>query len=461
MVRQPGLQTPAPMSYPSPSAAAVNFDTALSVSAWWAGCRLLSETVAGLPVRMYRVNESERTPDESHPLWYLLNVRPNRYQTKVEFFETLMLNLVTSGNAYIAIERVGGRIVSLLPLMSAQMVTELMDDGNVVHTYYSGTSTRVYSADSIWHIKLFGNGVIGLSPLSYARNSLGIGIAAENRVGAVYRNGGKPTGVLMVDKLLTKEQRAQIRANLSELAEGNNDSLFVLEAGMKYESVSMSPQDIELLDSRRFQLEDVARFLGVPSVLINDTSGSTTWGSGVQQIIDGFYKLNLRPYLERLESGIRNHLMSEEDARRYAVEFDFDALLRMDQSTRFDGYGKGINSGVLTPNEARALEGWKPMDGGDALLVNGTMVPLENVDQKTATVTATDTPVDAVQDAALNGAQVDSLRQIIADVAAGAIPPDTAQALIAAAFPLVSSEEIASMIKPLRGFKPAVPIGGE
>lgn len=379
LVRLPGLQSPNPRSHAAPAAAKVNFDTALGVSSWWAGCRLLAETVAGLPICMYRVSNGEKTPDESHPLWYLLNVRPNRYQTKVEFWETLMLNLVSSGNAYVAIERIGNRIVSLLPLMSSQMTTELLQDGSVVHTYYSGTSTRVYSAESIWHVKLFGNGVIGLSPLTYARQSLGIAIAAENRLGSVYRNGGKPTGILMVDKLLTKEQRKQIRENMAELAEGNNDNLFVLEAGMKYEAVSMTPQDIELLESRRFQLEDVARFLGVPSVLINDTSGSTTWGSGVQQIIDGFYKLNLRPYLERLEAGVRYHLMTEAEGRTYSIEFDFDALLRMDQSTRFDGYNKGINGGVLTPNEARALEGWAPKPGGDTLLVNGTMVPIDTV----------------------------------------------------------------------------------
>jgi len=385
LTRQPGVQTPNPQSYPSASAASVNFDNALGVSAWWAGCRLLSETVAGLPIRMYRMVDGAKAPDESHALWYTLNVKPNQYQNKVEFWETVMLNLVTTGNSYVAIERQGNRIISLLPLMSAQVTTELLNDGSIVHTYFTGTSTRVYSSESMWHIKLFGNGVIGLSPLSHARQSLGITIAAENRLGSVYRNGGKPTGILMVDKLLTKEQRAQIRANMAELAEGNNDNLFVLEAGMKYESVSMTPQDIELLESRRFQLEDVARFLGVPSVLINDTSGSTTWGSGVQQIIDGFYKLNLRPYLERMEAGIRLNLLSDADSRKYMVEFDFDALLRMDQSTRFDGYNKGINGGVLTPNEARALEGWKSMPGGDNLLVNSSMIPLNSVQGRQGT----------------------------------------------------------------------------
>ena len=375
-----GLQSSAPGSYPSASAAPVTFDTALTVSAWWAGVRLLCETVAGLPINMYRLGgDGRRQPDTTHQLWQLLNLRPNRYQTRVEFIETLMLNLVTSGNAYVAVERAGGMIISLLPLMSAQMTTELLSDGSVVHRYETGASVRVYAAESIWHIKLFGNGIIGLSPLAHARQALGIALATENRVSSIHRNGGKPTGLLMIDKVLTPTQRETIRENLKELAEGNNDNLFVLEAGMKYEQVSMTPEDMELLASRRFQLEDVARFLGVPSVLINDTSGTTAWGSGISQLIDGFYKLNLRPYLERLENSARVHLLPPPDRWKWEIEFDFDALLRMDQPKRFEGYQKGIGAGVLTPNEARGLEGWAPRPGGDSLLVQGAMVPLQTV----------------------------------------------------------------------------------
>jgi HK97 family phage portal protein len=306
----------------------------------------------------------------------VLSVKPNRYQTKVEFIETLMLNLVTSGNAYAAIERVGNRIVSLLPLNSSQVITELLADGSVIHTYYSGENVKVYSSQSIWHIKLFGNGIVGLSPLSYAVQSLGIALASENRLTSIYKNGGKPTGILMIDKVLTKNQRDAVRANMADLAEGNSDNLFVLEAGMKYEAVSMTPQDIELLASRRFQLEDVARFLGVPSVLINDTSGSTTWGSGVEQIIEGFYKLNLRPYLSRIEESAKVQLLSPNDAMKSEIEFNLDALLLMNQTLRFEGYNKGINSGVLTSNEARAMEGWSPKEGGDTLLVNSALVPI-------------------------------------------------------------------------------------
>lgn len=378
LLRIPGLQT-GNSGGRGATAAAVTFDNALTVSAWWAGCRLLAETVAALPVIMYRTNLNSKVPDDSHSLWYLLNIKPNRYMTKVEFFECFMLNLVTSGNAYVSIERVGGRIVSLLPLMSSQMTTELLNDGSVIHKYYTGTDVKVYSSESIWHVKLFGNGIVGLSPLSHARQSLGVALAAENRVTAIYRNGGKPTGVLMVDKLLTKEQRAQIRKSMGELAEGNDDNLFVLEAGMKYQAVSMSPEDIELLASRRFQLEDLARFLGVPSVLINDTQGSTVWGSGIEQIITGFYKLNLRPYLERLENSARVHLLSTSEARGWEFEFNFDALVRMTLTERLKAWKEGINGSVLTPNEARAMEGWEPKPGGDQLLVQGAMIPLDQV----------------------------------------------------------------------------------
>jgi HK97 family phage portal protein len=375
LLRIPGLQFGQPNTMKD-TAAPVNFDNALTVSAWWAGCRLISETVAGLPMIMYRLVDGQRKPDDTHPLWYILNIRPNRYMTKVEFLECLILNLVTSGNAYVAIERVAGRIVSLLPLMSSQVTTELLPDGTVIHKYYSGQDVKVYSSETIWHIKLFGNGIIGLSPLAHARQSLGIAIASENRLSSIYKNGGKPTGILTIDKVLSEQQRNSIRKSMAELAESNSDNLFVLEAGMNYQAISMTPEDIELLASRRFQLEDVARFIGVPSVLINDTSGSTVWGSGIQQIIEGFYKLNLRPYLERIECSARLHLLKPEESRQWEFEFNFDALLRMDIVERLKAYKEGINGGVLTPNEARTMEGWPEKPGGDQLLVQGAMIPL-------------------------------------------------------------------------------------
>ncbi len=377
--RHQGSQNPGPYTYSGPTPQPVTFDTAMSVSAWWAATRLLAETVAGLPVIFERVEEDGRKTPLGGDVAGLFSRKPNQYQTRYEFMETLMLDLVSRGNCYALKIRNGNRIVGLMPLMASQVETRLQDDGTVVHIYYTDKAVQVFSAESIWHVKLFGNGIIGLSPLAYARNSLGIALAAERRVSTTYQNGGKPTGVLMLDKTLNKDQRDHIRQEFNELREGNSDRLMVLEATMKYQQVSMSPGDIELLNSRRFQIEDLARFIGVPSVLINDTSGTTVWGSGIEQIVQGFYKLNLRPYLERFESSIKLNLLSPDLQARADVRFDFDWLLRADQGERYTGFQKGVNAGVLTPNEARIKEGLPPKDGGNELYVNSTMVPLTAV----------------------------------------------------------------------------------
>jgi HK97 family phage portal protein len=162
------------------------------------------------------------------------------------------------GNNYSAIQRNGkGEIIGLVPLMSEQMEVSLLDGGDVSYRYTDGQNVNVYAQKTIWHNKLFGNGIIGLSPLSYARSSIGIAQAAEKSVTAIYKNGGKPSGVLTIDKVLTQVQRDQIKQNFSGLNEGNESRLFTLEAGMDFKQTSLSPQDIELLASRRFQIEDI------------------------------------------------------------------------------------------------------------------------------------------------------------------------------------------------------------
>lgn len=381
--RTAGLQLGEPGVRSTRSAKPVTFDTAMQVSAFWACVRLTADTIGSLPIKFYRVEGSRRTEDRSHALYKLLATKPNRYQTRVDFLTTIGLCLAAWGNAYVQINRnVAGEIVSLLPLMPSQVTTRLLSDGSVAYEYTDANGVRVFAESSIWHIKLMGNGITGLSPLSHAMGALGIAQATEDMVSDVMRNGMKPSGVLMLDRQLTPEQRQMFRDAFKGLAEGNESGLIVLEHNMKYEQVSMSPQDVELLTSRRFQVEDIARFMGVPSVLINDTSGSTAWGSGIREIIEGWFKLGLRPYLENIEMSATVHLLSVEDRTKWEIELDVDTLLRMDQGARFESYNKGINSGVMTPNEARALEGLGPLPGGDQLLVNGTMVPINQAGVK-------------------------------------------------------------------------------
>jgi HK97 family phage portal protein len=163
------------------------------------------------------------------------------------------------------------------------------------------------------------------------------------------------------------------------MQEGNQNRLFTLEAGMKYQQISLSPNDIELLDSRRFQVEEVARFFGVPSVLINDTNAGTTWGSGIQQIVEGWFKLGLRPHLERLENSAKTTFFRKEDAFKYEFKFDFNALLRSDRKTRMESGKTGIQGGMLTPDEVRKEEGLPPMPGGDQLFLQAQMTPIDQL----------------------------------------------------------------------------------
>jgi HK97 family phage portal protein len=262
--------------------------------------------------------------------------------------------------------------------MTAQVNVVLQDDGSVTYEYTTTKGVAVFAEESIWHLKLFGNGVIGLSPLDHARNSLGIAISAEDRVNVLANSGFKPAGVLMIDKILKKEQRDQIREAFKDLADGGDDTLRVLEAGMTYQQVSMNPKDVQLLESRKFQTEDIARFFGVPSVLINDTSGSTVWGSGISEIIRGFYKLGLRPYLERIECSLSVRLIDIKDRTTIMPEWDFDMLLRGAEKERYEGYNVAVRSGVMTPNECRKQEGLSPSKDGNKLYIDRQLIFIEN-----------------------------------------------------------------------------------
>jgi HK97 family phage portal protein len=368
-----GYQKGEPPSYESEPAATVTFDTAMQLSAVWACVKLVSETVASLPVSVYKTTQNGREIDENHDLTVLFSGKVNRYQTKVEFFETVLLNLLVYGNAYCQIQKFGDKIVGLLPLMSSQMEVQLMRDGSLTYEYYHDTGVQVYAEQSIWHLKLFGNGIVGLSPIAHQRNTLGIAIAAEKAVTNIYRNGAKPSGVLTLDKWLTPEQRDQVRQKFYSLSGGNQDRLMVLEGGMKFDAISLSPQDIELLASRQFQISEICRWYGVPSVMINDTSSTTVWGSGIAQIVEGFYKVTLRPILEKIEASMHVHLNK---TRNREIEFDFNALTRGDLKTRYETYRIGIHGGFLMPDEARIAEGLPKAEGGDKLYIQGATVPL-------------------------------------------------------------------------------------
>lgn len=379
--RRQGMQSASPGRYDTPSAVNVTADTAMQLSAVFACVRLITESIGSLPINFYKkADNGVLTPYPDHHLARLFRGKPNKWQTRQEFIETMTYQYVLQGNNY-AVKQYNdrGEIINLIPLMTPQMEVYLDDEGDIEYRYQEDKGVRVYSPKTIWHNKLFGNAIIGKSPLSHARNSMGIAQAAERATTKIYKNGGKPSGILMIDKTLSKDQREKIKDNFSELAEGNHDRLFVLEANMKYETVSLSPQDIELLSSRRFQIEEICRFFGVPSIMVNDSQASTAWGSGIESLIQGFYKFGLRPYLERYEASIICNLMSAAERDTMEVEFDFNALLQPSRAERIKTGKEATTGALMTPNEFRRSEGLPDVPGGDKIYMQQQMVPVDQL----------------------------------------------------------------------------------
>lgn len=372
-----GEQFATPSQYDTESAKSISEDTALQVSAVWACARLLSETVASLPIKVYEVDGYERIERPDHRLAKLLN-SPNAHMTSQEYRETQMLNLCFHGNAYAEKVAVAG-VQSLIP-MPAQQVTPILKNGDIVYRYETDSETRELTRSQVHHTKLFGNGYIGLSPLAYARNTIGLASAAEEYGHNFYLKGGSHSGVLSTEQKLTPEQAQQISELMaSGVLGGKRGGLMVMGHGFKFQQVTMNPDDLQMIQTRRFQLEDICRFFGVPSFLVNDTEKTTTWGSGIEQMMIGFYQLNLRPYLTRWEESIQKNLMTAQERNRFVVEFDFASLLRGDSAGRANYYSQMVQNGLMTRNEARIKENLPPVEGGDELTAQVNLMPLSKL----------------------------------------------------------------------------------
>jgi HK97 family phage portal protein len=304
----------------------------------------------------------------------------------MEFWQFMLLNFLMRGNAYARLVRgTNSEVIEMWPLSADQIQVDVLPDQSVIYKYNFEGKVAIYSEESIFHWRDKGNGIVGMSRLDYMRNSVGVAIEAQNQTQQLFANSGKRPGVFMIDKLLTAEQRDKIRQNYQGLVEGGQDDLLVLEAGAKFEPLAMSPADMQLLDTRRFSVEDIARWFGISSVLINDTAKTTTWGTGINQLIEGFYKFRLRPMLESLEQSIERRVLTSRQRELYAVEFSLEAILRGSLTERLDAGAKAVQNGLMTRNEWRQLENLPRDEAADELTAQSNLVPLSRMGEITNT----------------------------------------------------------------------------
>ncbi len=377
------------------SGKAVNERTAMQTTAVYACVRILSEAVAGLPIHIYRYRTDggkERVP--MHPLYRLLHDEPNPEMTSFVFRETLMSHLLIWGNAYAQVIRNGrGQAVALYPLLPNKMDVSRSRSGDLLYTYYrdadeSGVKPErgyvTLRRDEILHIPGLGfDGLIGYSPIAMAKNAIGMSLATEEYGASFFANGANPGGVLEHPGVIKDIQRVKDSWNAAYQGSGNAHRIAVLEEGMKFQSIGIPPEEAQFLETRKFQVNEIARIFRVPPHMVGDLEKSSF--SNIEQQSLEFVKYTLDPWVIRWEQSLQQSLLLPSEKPSLFIKFNLDGLLRGDYQSRMNGYAVGRQNGWLSANDIRELEDMNRIpaeEGGDLYLVNGNMLPLNGVPAK-------------------------------------------------------------------------------
>ena len=368
----------------------VNERSAMQMTAVYSCVRILAEAVAGLPLHLYRYTESggkEKAID--HPLYLLLHDEPNPEMSSFVFRETLMTHLLLWGNAYAQVIRNGkGEVVALYPLMPNKMKVDRDERGQLFYTYQRSNdeaatmkgSTVTLKPSDVLHIPGLGfDGLVGYSPIAMAKNAIGMAIACEEYGAKFFANGAAPGGVLEHPGTIKDPQRVRESWQNTFGGSGNANKIAVLEEGMKYTPIAISPEQAQFLETRKFQINEIARIFRVPPHMVGDLEKSSF--SNIEQQSLEFVKYTLDPWVIRWEQSIMRSLLTPEEKKTYYAKFNLDGLLRGDYQSRMNGYAIGRQNGWMSANDIRELENLDRIpveEGGDLYLINGNMLPMRD-----------------------------------------------------------------------------------
>ena len=369
-----GQQIAAPAASIVDNARVIGIDAALQIATVWACVDRRASTIASLPFFAYETRNGQRTLARDTSLWRLLHDSPNSRMTPLDFWRAMLMNHDLRGNGYARIDRdARGEAIALWPMMADQVTPKVRPDASMVYEYQlSGEMFELEEAD-VLHLRGLGNGTVGLERLSFMRPTASESADAQESASKLFGNNGRPTGILTVEQKINPEQRRELNESMTRMASNNRARMFLLEANMKYQQLAISPEDQQLLETRRFQVEEICRWFDVPPVLVHH-SNVTTWGSGIEQIVDGFAKFTVRPLLVGIEQAVRKRVMTPQQRATMSVEFGLDALLRGSAKDRYALYAVATSNGLKTRNECRQLENDPPVDGGDELTMPANLV---------------------------------------------------------------------------------------
>jgi HK97 family phage portal protein len=351
----------------------VTVEGSLSVTAVMAGFTILSEDTASLPLILYRRLKRGKERATDNPYYALMHDAPNPEHTSMVFRELLAGHLVGWGNFYGQLMWDNKGIVQEIWPLRPDRMEVFRENGVRKYIYQPITGLeRAFRQDEILHIPAFGfDGLTGLSRIAQARNAISLSIAAEKFGAKFFTNDARPGIVLKHPGALGDEAYKHLSESWGAIHQGvdNSHKPAILEEGMSLETIGIPPEDAQFLQTRQFQVAEVARIFRIPPHMIGDVQKSTSWGSGIEQQELGYLSHTLRPWLTRIEQQLNKDLLLSAEKRDFVFEHLTDVLLRTDTTSRFQAYAQAITNGFMTRNEAREKENWNPIDGLDEPLV--------------------------------------------------------------------------------------------
>jgi len=374
----------------STSGKPVNERTAMQTTAVYACVRILAETVASLPLHIYQYTDIGKMRVYDHPLYRILHDEPNEEMTSFVFRETLMSHLLVWGNAYAQIIRDGrGQVLGLYPLLPDKIEVDRADNGEIYYIYSRNSDEnpnfhengKIYlRQQDVLHIPGLGfDGLVGYSPIAMAKNAVGMTLACEEYGASFFANGANPGGVLEHPGVL--KDPAKVRESWHSVYGGSRNAgkVAVLEEGMKYQQIGIPPEEAQFLETRKFQINEIARLYRIPPHMVGDLDKSSF--SNIEKQSLEFVKYTLDPWVVRWEQALCKTLLLPAEKQKYFIKLNVDGLLRGDYQSRMNGYSIGRQNGWLSANDIRLMEDLNPIpaeEGGDLYLVNGSMTKLKD-----------------------------------------------------------------------------------
>lgn len=365
-----------------PAGVSVTAGSAMQVSAVWACVRLISETIATLPLSIFERTSTGKRAAPQHPLHFIIHDQPNTEVTASVFWEAMVAAMLLRGAGRAEKLMVGGRVVGLDFLNPDRLTTSRDSSGKKEWRYTEEDGRqRVIPRSRIWEIPGFTlDGKNGVSVIQYGAHVFGGAIAADRAAARTFGNGMLQTVYYKIAAFLKKEQRDEFRKNVLGAVERGETPL--LEGGTDVGTIGIKPSDSQLLESRGFSVEEICRWFRVPPWMVGHTEKSTSWGTGIEQQMIGFLTFTLAPWLKRIEQAIKKDLLTPAERLRFYPKFAVEGLLRADSAGRAAFYGVMVDKGILTRDEVRELEDREPMGGNAAVLtVQSAMTTLDGIGQ--------------------------------------------------------------------------------